>query len=80
MVLMDRNQTYSEAMKVPCSIVLELVHSRLDESLSSLSGEKARLARKQARAVLEFGSIGQMVDEVGNILKEKTDLPEGATL
>lgn len=80
MVLMDRNQPYGEAMKVPASLVLELIQSRLDESLSSLEGEKSRLARKQATATLEFGSVTQMTEAVRELVKDETDLPEGATL
>ena len=43
-------------MKVPCDVVLEIIESRLDESLSYLENDNPRLARDQIAIEKEFGS------------------------
>lgn len=78
-VLMTRNQPYSDAMKVPCSIVLELIHSSLEESLTTLDKEKADLARKQARAIIEYGSVQNMTQQLTALMKE-TATPDTSIL
>jgi len=62
-MLFGSSQPYSEARKVPCDVLLELLESKLDEGLSYLEGDKGRLARKQIAAEKEFGSVAEMVRE-----------------
>ncbi len=59
MGLFAQNQPYSECLRFTCDVVLEIMESRLDEGLSSLEEDKARLARKEIAIRKEHGSVQQ---------------------
>lgn len=80
LTLFSQHQPYEHALKIPCDVVLEVIKSRLDESLSYLEGDKGRLARKEIAAQEEFGSVREMVREVSELMRNETDTPERATL
>lgn len=69
-MLFSMGQPYSEALKIPCDILLELIESKLDEGLSHLEKDGPRLARKQIAAVKSHGSVGEFV---------KATIGEGST-
>jgi hypothetical protein len=77
LLTLSQHQPYSEALKLPCDFVLEIIENQLDESISYLEDDKPRLARKQIAVEKEFGSVQSFVREV---LKEKHQKPGRATL
>lgn len=72
LLLFSHNQPLSEARNVTGDVLIEMIQCRLDEGLSSLEGDKPRLARKQIAAEMAFGSVPGMVQEG---LKEKRTHP-----
>jgi len=72
MMLFSLNQPLSDAEKLTCDIVLELLESKLDEGLSYLDGEGPRRARNEVEIKKEFGSVAAMVKEA---LKEDRPAP-----
>ncbi len=71
-MLFAMNQPLSDAEKLTCDVVLELLESKLDEGLSYLEGENPRRARNEIEIKKEFGSVQAMVKEV---LAEKRPTP-----
>lgn len=60
-MLFGMGQPYSEALTVPCDILLELIESKMDEGLSHLEKDGPRLARKQIAAAKSHGSVPAFV-------------------
>lgn len=58
MLLYDLNQPHSEAMQYDLDRLLEVVESRLHNSLAMLKDSKN--AYRQLKAVKQYGSIAQM--------------------
>ena len=77
LTLFSQNQPYSDALQIPCDVVLEVVESRLDEGLSYLDKDNPRLARKQIAIEKEFGSVEAFVKEG---MKGRRFAPISATL
>ncbi|HEV7282295.1 MAG TPA: hypothetical protein VGN57_18985 [Pirellulaceae bacterium] len=61
---MEKNQPYDVALTVPCDLLLSIVQSRLDESLSYLEGDNPRLARKSVNLELE-GGVAALYEKEG---------------
>jgi hypothetical protein len=69
LTLFHEHQPYIEALRVPGDIILEIVEAKLDEGLSYLEGDNARLARSEVQITKEFGSVKEFVSQA---MKEKT--------
>lgn len=71
-------QTYDSARRIPADMLLEMVESKLDESLGMLEGDAARRARAELQIVKEFGTWSAFMQEAE---KHVEDMPEpGAIL
>lgn len=72
------NQPYESAIKLRADILLEMVESKLDESLGMLETDAARRAREEVRIVNQFGTWSDFMKEAENKVKETSS--EGAIL
>jgi len=73
LLVASHHQPFSEARRVSCDLLLEILESKLDEGLSTLDENKSRLARKTIAVRKKYGTIKKFVEE-----EMKTRLPIGA--
>lgn len=70
-MLFGKSQGYVEARIIPGDIVLELLRTTLDETISTLKPDNARRAREEVAIYEEYGSWDAFMKETLELARQR---------